>query len=231
MREKADALGELESLKAQIADDMAKARFELQEFEVTVETYRAENEKLRQEIAEMSGDDMRNDRELRNEREELTAARRATPASPDRPPPANPGDRSPQPTPGHGEEMSQLRSARVGGRSERRKSTSSDIGNVMARDLDITGRHDDMSELMEELNDMLNTMNISHDEKNQVIQWSETFLSTGERWFGVAEDKCAAFERGGAEMGRRIKDLESQRSRLEKDLEMRTDKVRVYVCL
>ena len=225
VREKADAYGELESLKAQIADDMAKARFELQEFEVTVETYRAENEKLRQEIAEMSGDDMRNERELRNEREERTAARRTTPATPERSSPAAPSP----PAPSLGEEapvLLQQRSSRVSVRPERRKSTSSDMGNVLARDLDITGRHDELCDLLEELTEMLNSMGIAREERDQILHWGTSFQSSAEKWFEVAEDKFAAFEKGGAEMGRRIKDLELQRNRLEKDLEMRTDKVR-----
>jgi hypothetical protein len=226
VREKADALAEIDSMKAQAADDMAKARFELQEFEVTVETYRAENERLRQEISEMSGDDMRNEREMRNQREDRAAAVAAvkTAAQLPSPPPDRRNSASPPP-PGDAPSLHNQRSSR----SERRKSTSSDQGNLLARELDISGRHDDLGDLVAELTDMLSSMNISREDKLQLTEWGKSFSSTSEQWFSVAEAKFEAFEKGGVELGRRIKDLESQRTRLEKDLEMRTDKVPLII--
>ena len=83
--------------------------------------------------------------------------------------------------------------------------------------------------MLADLSDMLSGMNISREDKGQLSEWGQSFSATAEKWFETAEDKFAAFERGGLELGRRVKDLESQRSRLEKDLEMRTDKVRA-VC-
>ena len=56
LREKIDAVGELESLKAQMEEEVAKSKFNFMEMEVTLSTLETENKQLKIEIAEMSGD-------------------------------------------------------------------------------------------------------------------------------------------------------------------------------
>jgi kinesin family member 5 len=57
-REKTDLLGQLESVKARLQDELEKARFDVRELQVNVDTLRAENLQLRKELSEMSGDAM-----------------------------------------------------------------------------------------------------------------------------------------------------------------------------
>lgn len=57
-REKTDLIGQLESVKARYQDELEKARFDAQELQVNVDTLRAENQQLRKELQEVSGDSM-----------------------------------------------------------------------------------------------------------------------------------------------------------------------------
>mmetsp|Transcript_26385 Transcript_26385/g.39152 ORF Transcript_26385/g.39152 Transcript_26385/m.39152 type:complete len:871 (+) Transcript_26385:98-2710(+) len=219
VREKADAFGEIESLKSQLADDRARSNFEIQELEVTVDTYKAENEKLRQEIADMSGDDMRNEREdrLRKESANQRTVEVATPPPVEReatpPPPPVPENASQQPL-----QAPQLKPYQKSHRSDKR-------GSVLARELDIEGRHANTTQALNALTDLVNSMDIPRQDGSAILHWAHAYAESTEKWFGIAEEKFSAFERGGMELGRRIKDLEAQRTRLEKDLEIRTEKV------
>ena len=76
VREKADAVGELESLKGTMSEELAKANFNLQELEVTVETLRKENQQLQIEISEMSGDAVE---QRQGDGSQSTPAKSATP--------------------------------------------------------------------------------------------------------------------------------------------------------
>jgi chromosome segregation ATPase len=57
--EKAKLHGELKSVLSERSDDVAKHKFQMEEMQVNLETAHLENQKLRAEIAEMTGDDMR----------------------------------------------------------------------------------------------------------------------------------------------------------------------------
>jgi DNA repair exonuclease SbcCD ATPase subunit len=59
VQEKAKLHGELESLLVERRDDTAKHQYQIEEMRVNAETAHLENQKLRAEIAEMTGDDMR----------------------------------------------------------------------------------------------------------------------------------------------------------------------------
>jgi kinesin family protein 5 len=204
-REKADIFIELQTIKAQQDEDIAKAKFEMQELEVTVETMKAENMKLRNEIAEMSGDDMRQERPV--ETSKASAAR-------DRPTDAPTQSNSPVP----GDDIS------LGGNGKLAlKNRVDKISAKMARELDITGRHDSKNRFYNELNKILYDSNtIAAD---TVMAWVNRYSDDMEGWFSMAEDKFLGYEKGGQELARRIKDLEAHRVRLEKDLEYKTEKV------
>eukprot|EP00595_Chromulina_sp_UTEXLB2642_P002862 CAMPEP_0196764148 /NCGR_PEP_ID=MMETSP1095-20130614/5449_1 /TAXON_ID=96789 ORGANISM="Chromulina nebulosa, Strain UTEXLB2642" /NCGR_SAMPLE_ID=MMETSP1095 /ASSEMBLY_ACC=CAM_ASM_000446 /LENGTH=623 /DNA_ID=CAMNT_0042118897 /DNA_START=48 /DNA_END=1916 /DNA_ORIENTATION=- len=55
-KEKSEIIGQLDSIKIQFNDEISKYKFAISENEVTIETLRAENDQLRKEISEMSGD-------------------------------------------------------------------------------------------------------------------------------------------------------------------------------
>jgi adenylosuccinate lyase len=57
------------------------------------------------------------------------------------------------------------------------------------------------------------------------MAWASDFTNSEEEWFQACETKFIALEQISQESKKRIKDLETQRSRLEKDLEIRTEKV------
>lgn len=56
LQEKISAVGELESVKASVSESTSKVTYQLQEMEVTLSTLQAENETLKREIAELSGE-------------------------------------------------------------------------------------------------------------------------------------------------------------------------------
>lgn len=56
LQEKIAAVGELESVKASVSESTSKVTYQLQEMEVTLSTLQAENETLKREIAELSGE-------------------------------------------------------------------------------------------------------------------------------------------------------------------------------
>ncbi len=216
-REKSDLFVELQAFRSQADDDMAKVKFEMQELEVTVETLKAENAKLRNEIAEMSGDDMR-----QQERPPIDSTPTPKMAR-DRPTERPTESVSPTPTVGTTDDQS-VRANKI--RIDK-------ISAKMARELDIGGRHESKAHHMNELHRLLESNNLTAD---SVCLWANSFADEMEDWFNMAEDKFLGFEKGGQELARRIKDLESHRIRLEKDLEYKAEKVRcslsvVFLCI
>mgnify|MGYP003386002046 CR=1 FL=1 len=57
------------------------------------------------------------------------------------------------------------------------------------------------------------------------MEWAHDFAGSEEDWFHACEVKFQALEQVQADGKKRIKDLETQRSRFEKDLQIRTEKV------
>jgi hypothetical protein len=254
-------LNKLEAIQAQAADDKARAQFEIQEFEVTIETYKAENHKLRQEIAEMSGDDMRNEREDRlakeleqekrialeveNRLKKLEAAKQqaaATTATAAATAPhavaadevregggdggsvqgGSNGGRSVSPAP---HQPPQLRSQSSATSMRSSKNLGAATVATLAKEFDLSGRHEASNHELVLLTNMINEMELAHSDGQKILHWAHHYAEATEKWFVMAEDKFGAFERGSLELGKRIKDLESQRNRLEKDLEVRVEKV------
>jgi hypothetical protein len=58
-----------------------------------------------------------------------------------------------------------------------------------------------------------------------VLAWAADFTSAEENWFSACETKFIAMAQVSSDSKKRVKDLETQRVRLEKDLEIRTEKV------
>jgi hypothetical protein len=57
------------------------------------------------------------------------------------------------------------------------------------------------------------------------MDWANNFVYSEESWFQTCETKFMALEQVAADSRKRIKELETHRSRFEKDLEIRTEKV------
>ena len=57
------------------------------------------------------------------------------------------------------------------------------------------------------------------------MEWAHGFTASGEIWLQDCEAKFNAMDRIMTDNKKRIKELETQRSRFEKDLQIRTEKV------
>lgn len=243
-REKSEAQAELETLKSSFSDDLSRSKFEIQEYELTIETYKAENQKLRQEIAEMSGDDMRNERDERVTKELLVEQEKRialevenrlkklqinTQSKRDldeisESDSVGGGRLSPSPSPSL-HQAPQLKPQASTGSIRSSKSFSGMSLGALVKECDLSGRHEVSNHELILLTNMINDMGLAHSEGQSILQWAHHYAESTEKWFLTAEDKFSAFEKASLELGKRIKDLESQRNRLEKDLEVRSEKV------
>lgn len=210
VREKADLSGELEGMRVTMNDEVSKVKYEMQEMEVTLETMRADNVRLRQEIAQMSGDDVESEQGSRKSKAEKSVRR---------------------------ENMSEVTSDDVSvgshkrGISPSRNAREEDIvSRANPRSIDLTGRRESLVELQKQLQEVLTSHRISGMAYEDVLQWYREHTAQDEKWFKIADEKCIAYERTFTEMSKRIKDLESHRSRLEKDLQNRAEKVLFGLC-
>ena len=69
------------------------------------------------------------------------------------------------------------------------------------------------------------TIGLPDESTNQVLEWASKYSEGEENMYLACEGKFQAMEQVAEDNKKRIKDLESQRLRLEKDLEIRTEKV------
>lgn len=60
---------------------------------------------------------------------------------------------------------------------------------------------------------------------DKIMDWATEFKNSEETWFVACEEKFKALEQLLTDSKKRVKELEAQRSRLENDLEIRTEKV------
>eukprot|EP01038_Epipyxis_sp_PR26KG_P007193 gene7193-9811_t len=195
LREKIEAVGQLESMKSQQDEDVNKNRFNMMEMEVTLQTLRQENEQLKTEIAEMSGD--------------------AT---------TSPRDRK-------------------GGKSKNIISSAMDDDNVsvVSRSMmSLSGlasktrdAGDDSSKALtsEERKEIMNKYSALFDAacmkhkltepaSSELFSILASFSSEQEKTIAAVEDKAHTIEKTS---GKRIRDLEEQRVRVEKDLQSRIE--------
>mmetsp|Transcript_7327 Transcript_7327/g.12302 ORF Transcript_7327/g.12302 Transcript_7327/m.12302 type:complete len:883 (-) Transcript_7327:214-2862(-) len=216
VQEKAKLHGELESLLVERRDDAAKHKYQLEEMQVNAETAHLENQKLRAEIAEMTGDDMRaapprdiNAREVTNNDSSDVKGGRVS-VSP--PLPTPPAGKTAQPPGRRG--------------SVEAANTSSRSAANAAKQLKLAARRAEIEESIGSLQELLHvTLDLPSSASDKVMAWAGDFTSSEEDWFHACETKFIGLEQVSQENKKRIKDLETQRSRLEKDLEIRTEKV------
>lgn len=213
-------------------------RYQMEEMRVNAETAHLENQKLRAEIAEMTGDDMR---AASTPREVTSSSESTSSASP------------PPPVPSEATTSSSKRDRRISTGAEG-GSTSSRSAAAAAKALNVSGRRSEIEEDVAGLKELLTTtlgMSLPHfptlcmfvfillclfasiwsraelpqNASEMVLAWAQDFTDAGEDWFQICEVKFLALEQVSNDSKKRIKDLETQRSRFEKDLEIRTEKV------
>ena len=140
----------------------------------------------------------------------------------------NGGRASPSPSPSQSLHQAPQLKPQLSSSSSTRSSKTLSIG-LISKEFDISGRHEASNHELVILTNIINEMEIPHSDGQKILQWAHHYAESTERWFLTAEDKFAAFERASLELGKRIKDLESQRNRLEKDLEVRSEKVNYLI--
>lgn len=202
-KERADALqnatftsaGELDDLRSRLTSELEKAKFDLEEMRATKERLETENDRMTKELAELSGDMPEGGR---RERPNVMDAG----ASVDM-------DAMPNSVPS----ASQNKDMETQGIEDNFDSVSLDGHAAAAEDARIQ-----LKILLQRLGIM------GTDISNGIIAWSEQVFTDQERWFKKAEERFAAHERVVAEHNKKIREIEVQRSRLEKDLSFRTEK-------
>jgi kinesin family protein 5 len=208
VREKADAVGELESLKGTMSEELAKSNFNLQELEVTVETLRKENQQLQIEISELSGDAV--------EQRETTKPKDSTPAKS-----TKATDRSPA--------HQQQTAISFGDDSADNDTVPQKSAASGALFMDAPLSSAERSKLLQDVLNQLSAVcakyGISVDASSEIAGILRSQASASEALSLSFEAKIALNDNTAGEQGRRIRDMEVQRQRLEKDLAGRTEKL------
>lgn len=202
VREAAEASGEMEVLRSQLGDADSKFRFEIEELLLELETVKKENDKLRIEISEMSGDSA----EPMRKRDSHASAPGAA---------ANTQESSPPPNVTQSNSMSQ----------------AIDLSAQESEHISLDGRFESKANAQHQLAELLRTLGLSAQVGVAIATWADAYSSENEYWFHVAEEKIAHSNYQNADAQKKIKDLKVQRQRLEDDLGTMTKKVfsRFYV--
>lgn len=219
LREKLDLASQVESDKISFTSEISKIKFDLQEIEVSNETLRYENAQLKAEIKEMSGDTM--DSRLPKPPSNVNSAKSAIPL------PAP--DSNSQPS----------ISVSVNEQTSNTETSSTHIFNKISPTLN------DLNEYLFESNGAATFVSINQQ------RLEEQFKNICER-FAIADEpakhlrdiiniivvkldnilssyvsQTEVLSKLRSDYGKRVKDMEMQRGRLEGDLEIRTKKVRI----
>lgn len=219
LREKLDLASQVESDKISFTSEISKIKFDLQEIEVSNETLRYENAQLKAEIKEMSGDTM--DSRLPKPPSNVNSSKSAIPL------PAP--DSNSQPS----------ISVSVNEQTSNTETSSTHIFNKISPTLN------DLNEYLFESNGAATFVSINQQ------RLEEQFKNICER-FAIADEpakhlrdiiniivvkldnilssyvsQTEVLSKLRSDYGKRVKDMEMQRGRLEGDLEIRTKKVRI----
>ena len=197
-REKSEAVGKLEMQLSASTDECASIRFELKEMEVSLETLMSENRQLKQEVAEMSGD-------VVNERA------------------------GPLPRSRGGDEVGGAGSGALASPGPTSGSTPtvaavplSALGGALSS---VSERADARAKSLAAFSALVSKHQVASPAADELSAWLATFAQSQETLVGGFETRFQALEQASVEQGRRVKDLETQRTRLEGDLASRNEKV------
>eukprot|EP01041_Mallomonas_annulata_P004457 gene4457-8880_t len=207
-KERADALqneafsaaGEVEGLREQLKTELEKAFFDIEEMKATQERLQTENERMVRELAELSGESAPEG--SRRERTNMEAGISME------------MDNTPQITSSNNNTQKDIDS----------NGTLSPLSPEDIESLSLDGRHAAAEEARNNLMLMLQRLGVTGDLHITLINWSDQLLCEQEKWFKKAEDQFAQHDRSIAEHNKKLREMEVQRSRLEKDLQFRTEK-------
>lgn len=211
LREKMEAVGELESLRSATDEDIGKAKFQVMEMEVSLNTLQAENAQLKKEVAEMSGDSIEG-AASGGGKGRITNVQMAQEE-----------EEKPAPTP---------MNKRVVPKSSGEQLAGAGAGPVSAslvddpdRVLSIAERKQLLEEYSTQFANICTQYRLDETVSAELYGVMDCYSEDIEKFFAALEDKMALAEKA---KGKRLRDLEEQRYRLEKDLQGRIENVSLF---
>ena len=211
VREKSEVVSQLESTKTQVGEDLEKAKFDVQEARNRIDTLQTDNERMRREIEEMSGDS-------------ATGGGESSGGTPlPRPPPKEGGFVSPN-------------SGKHGNGNSRRQSMLGAVDNGLTPQAlsIIASPLPSASARMSEQAAVLNSFSALLEKHEMTTKASTTACAALTAFFtenckdmeeviSSHEARADALEKLAAASNKRVKDIEAQRDRLTADLKSRTE--------
>ena len=199
LREKAALEGDFQTQRDQLQAELDKARFDLQEVEVTVETLRNENAAMAEEIAEISGDAVERPR---------TQAKKG-------------GQEGANDNNGRYQAMGGADAFEASNEGPKTASLSSSSSAA------IVGEADRLARAEKERQLLLHTCEqhgvpLEGAAGRAIAQWLETAQTQNESLAKAFEARLVHVERGHGDQAKKLKEMESQRVKLETDLKNRT---------
>lgn len=190
--------GEVQGLKSTFQSELEKAFFDLEEIKATKERLEEENFRMKKELAELSGDSPVGVRGGTGPRGGMEAGVAA--------------DEGFVPT---------ISNPIIKSDDKHRDESHGDL-----KSLDIEGRHEALEDSRRQLYELLFRLGITNESAAfiSVVSWSEKAFEEQERWFKRAEERFAVYERATVDHNKKVREMEVQRSRLEKDLLFRTER-------
>ena len=214
LSEKIEAVGALESLRSTMDEDLGKAKFQIMELDVSLSTLQSENAQLKAEIAEMSGDAMTSTgagSKGRITNVQMATDEEATPVVPA-------GNK--RASTKVGGSNTELLAASGGG------ATASNIADDPDRVLSLAERKELLEEYSAQFANICMQYSLDETVSAELYAVMDTYSEDLEKFFAALEDKLVGVEKV---KGKRLRDLEEQRYRLEKDLQSKIENVRVYI--
>ena len=218
LNEKIEAVGALESLRSGVDEELGKAKFQIMELEVSLNTLQTENEQLKAEIAEMSGDAMTASptKAGTSSKGRITNVQMATEEEPTPPPPPSNGTADAKSI------TNKRASLRGHGSNAELAGTAANIVDDPDRVLSLAERKELFEEYSAQFANICMQYHLDETVSAELYAVMDTYGEDIEKFFGALEEKLGAVEKS---KGKRLRDLEEQRHRLEKDLQAKIEAV------
>jgi DNA anti-recombination protein RmuC len=212
LKEKIDAVGELESLRATMEEEAGKAKFQAMELEVSLNTLQTENAQLKAEIAEMSGDAVEGSKASAPKGRINADVKMAVEEEPT-PVPGN--KRVSLPSKGSASDLTSGAAAGPG-------SIAQSIVDDPDRILSMAERKQLLEEYSAQFANICMQYHLDENVSSELYGIMDQYAEDVEKFFAALEDKMQLAEKT---KGKRLRDLEEQRYRLEKDLQGKIENV------
>ncbi|KAJ1425065.1 hypothetical protein B484DRAFT_432181 [Ochromonadaceae sp. CCMP2298] len=214
LREKIEALGELGHLKQTHVEDGEKAKFQVMELEVSLNTLQTENQHLKVEIAEMSGDA---EPAARPKESDHTPKKRVITGM-------SPEEEDERRGDGNRDRDRDSRDrGDKGGSGTPRASSVKGSGSGSTLEVLSAGERQGLWEsASSNFASLCVQQGLGEEETGELLGVWEGYAADSDRAFAALEERTASSDRSNR---KRLKDLEEQRSRLEKDLQGRVEKM------